>query len=190
MRKGLNRAFEIWPVTPGCRAVEPVTVLPQFRPQSQNTVSRGRVREPLGCTKKEIRLLDFIVLFIVVAREEQHGIGGEVSGCKPTCMRRNIHTYIHRWDMDARGEEAGRNSTLRRVEYWIYSTTADDRSWELNWVRPNYVCMYLEFLPTFNTVALALVETETGSYLSPPYSPLSIIFTLTIDHREYPCPYV
>lgn len=53
MRKGLNRAFEIWPVTPGCRALEPVTVLPQFRPQSQNTVSRGRVRrEPLDCTKK------------------------------------------------------------------------------------------------------------------------------------------
>lgn len=53
MRKDLNRAFEIWSVTPGCRALEPVTVLPQFRPQSQNTVSRGRVRrEPLDCTKK------------------------------------------------------------------------------------------------------------------------------------------
>jgi len=34
------------PLFAGCRALEPVTVLPQFRPQSQNTVSRGgRVRE-------------------------------------------------------------------------------------------------------------------------------------------------
>lgn len=40
------------------RAVEPVTVLPQFRPQSQNTVSRSRVRAPAsGSTaRKEIRL--------------------------------------------------------------------------------------------------------------------------------------
>lgn len=74
MRKGLNRAFEIWPVTPGCRALEPVTVLPQFRPQSQNTVSRGRVRrEPLDCTKKNksgyLSSLSSIVLLAVVHGE-------------------------------------------------------------------------------------------------------------------------
>ncbi|KAF7407976.1 hypothetical protein HZH66_002513 [Vespula vulgaris] len=40
------------PLLLGCRAEEPVTVLPQFRPQSQNTVSRGRVREPLQHEKR------------------------------------------------------------------------------------------------------------------------------------------
>ena len=35
------------------RAVKPVTVLPQFRPQSQNTVSRGRVRAPASSSGNE-----------------------------------------------------------------------------------------------------------------------------------------
>lgn len=95
MRKGLNRAFEIWPVTPGCRTLEPVTVLPQFRPQSQNTVSRGRVREPLGCTKKEIRLLVFVVVLVVVVIRRSSRVMREHDNIRLQTYLRAGHILVH-----------------------------------------------------------------------------------------------
>lgn len=96
MRKGLNRAFEIWPVTPGCRTLEPVTVLPQFRPQSQNTVSRGRVREPFGCTKKEIRLLVFVVVLVIIVIRRSLRVVHRHENIRQTYLHAGIRgLYIH-----------------------------------------------------------------------------------------------
>ncbi|KAL2720137.1 hypothetical protein V1478_010403 [Vespula squamosa] len=52
LKKESSECSKYGPLLLGCRAEEPVTVLPQFRPQSQNTVSRGRVREPLQHEKR------------------------------------------------------------------------------------------------------------------------------------------
>lgn len=117
MRKGLNRAFEIWPVTPGCRTLEPVTVLPQFRPQSQNTVSRGRVREPLGCTKKEIRLLVFVVVLVVVVIRRSSRVMREHDNIR-------LQTYLHAEVYPCAWHEDGSPKFIRACRLFI------DHSWK------------------------------------------------------------
>lgn len=111
MRKGLNRAFEIWPVTLGCRTLEPVTVLPQFRPQSQNTVSRSCVRVPCGCAKKEIRLLVFVV--VLRRRYQTFSSCRAWTSGKPTCMYRNTSLCMtRRW-------HAKTDRSLYRITHWL-----------------------------------------------------------------------
>lgn len=79
------------------RAAEPVTVLPQFRPQSQNTVSRVRARRekksgfalssPCPCPTDE-RLLPSRMRRPRPPRDPP-----PASGCKPSCTHRGVYTH-------------------------------------------------------------------------------------------------